>query len=99
LKLKYDQQRSNFAFSFNVLHYSKGIYCFDYCHSHSMFISAGVERDIMLWHGNTGHKAGGSLMIMGAMHLCLRWPRVAAQAVHMSAHHNIPPPPLRAHVT
>ena len=38
--------------------HSKGVYSFDWCHAHSMMISAGVERDIMLWHGSTGHKIG-----------------------------------------
>jgi WD40 repeat protein len=38
--------------------HSKGVYDFDWCSTYSIFISAGVERDIMLWHGNTGHKVG-----------------------------------------
>jgi WD40 repeat protein len=38
--------------------HSKGVYSFDWCHAHSMMISGGVERDIMLWHGSTGHKIG-----------------------------------------
>ena len=38
--------------------HSKGIYDFDWCNAHSLFVSAGVERDIMLWHGSTGHKIG-----------------------------------------
>jgi WD40 repeat protein len=38
--------------------HTKGVYDFAWCSAHSMFVSAGVERDIMLWHGSTGHKIG-----------------------------------------
>lgn len=38
--------------------HTKAVYDFDWCNAYSIFVSAGVERDVMLWHGSTGHKVG-----------------------------------------
>lgn len=38
--------------------HSKGVLDVAWIHTYSMFASVGVERDVILWHGSTGHKIG-----------------------------------------
>ena len=37
-------------------HHTKGVHSFVWCRAYSMFASCGLERDVMLWQGNTMRK-------------------------------------------
>lgn len=39
-------------------HHTKGVHSFVWCKAYSLFASAGVERDIIVWQGNTARKMG-----------------------------------------
>lgn len=39
-------------------HHSKGVHSFVWCKAYSLFASAGVERDIIVWQGSTSRRMG-----------------------------------------
>uniref|UniRef100_A0A7S0WPJ8 EF-hand domain-containing protein n=1 Tax=Chlamydomonas leiostraca TaxID=1034604 RepID=A0A7S0WPJ8_9CHLO len=42
----------------NCTHHTKAVYGFVWCSAYSMFASCGLERDVILWQGNTVRRIG-----------------------------------------